>query len=126
MKKIADLTPLIASLTYAIDEQNEARLNRARRKLNNSRPGANEEANALRDMLYDISSELASVRTALGVSYEPHQSIKERTLLAAAQPGAHFMAEAARPLREQGERERTYELQDAFNRAAEIVERMGK
>lgn len=33
---------------------------------------------------------------------------------------------AARLLREQGERERTYELQDAFNRAAQIVERMGK
>lgn len=32
----------------------------------------------------------------------------------------------ATALREQGERERTYELQDAFNRAAQIVERMGK
>lgn len=32
----------------------------------------------------------------------------------------------ATALREQGERERTYDLQDAFNRAAEIVERMGK
>lgn len=32
----------------------------------------------------------------------------------------------ATALRAQGEQERTYELQDAFERAAQIVERMGK
>lgn len=38
---------------------------------------------ALRDMLTDARTELEQVRDALGVSYEPHQSLHERTLEAA-------------------------------------------
>lgn len=44
------------------------------------------EANqSLRDMLDDARAELAAVREALGVPHEPHQSLQERTLLAAQQ-----------------------------------------
>lgn len=38
---------------------------------------------ALRDMLTDARAELEQVRDALGVSYEPHQSLHERTIEAA-------------------------------------------
>lgn len=41
------------------------------------------EIGQLRDMLDDARAELAAIRKALGVPYEPHQSLQERTLLAA-------------------------------------------
>lgn len=41
------------------------------------------EPEAMRDMLEDARSELQCVREALGVSYEPHQSLFDRTLDAA-------------------------------------------
>lgn len=38
---------------------------------------------ALREMLDDSRAEMAMIREALGVEYEPHQSLFERTLEAA-------------------------------------------
>lgn len=47
-------------------------------------PGHTEdEVEALRDMLSDARMELTIVREALGVSYEPHQTVQERTIEAA-------------------------------------------
>jgi hypothetical protein len=42
-----------------------------------------DERQALRDMLEDARAELRQLREALGVSYEPHQSLHERMLEAA-------------------------------------------
>ena len=54
------------------------------------------EANqSLRDMLDDARADLAAVRQALGVHYEPHQSLQERTLLAAQQAEREPLAKRA-------------------------------
>jgi hypothetical protein len=42
---------------------------------------------ALREMLDDSRSEMAMIQEALGVSYEPHQNLFERTLEAAQAAG---------------------------------------
>lgn len=42
-----------------------------------------DDRETLRDMLDDARAELAAIREALGVAYEPHQSLQDRTLLAA-------------------------------------------
>lgn len=48
---------------------------------------ATDEAQALRDMLDDSRTELEMIRKALGVPYEPHQSLMERTIEAAEKAG---------------------------------------
>jgi hypothetical protein len=46
-----------------------------------------DECAALRDMLEDARGQLDTIRTALGVPYEPHQNVDERMLEAAREAG---------------------------------------
>lgn len=64
------------------------------------------EANqSLRDMLDDARAELAAVRQALGVTHEPHQSLQERTLLAAKQAEGEPLSQAAQDVLEERQRQ---------------------